>query len=171
LLSWSWAWTEERAIKTSKPAPGDFRTTRRLPKEKWLCKAKYQSTGYNARTHVVVAASLCRGVRALPPAPRHSAVSTTPISLIQAKLDFLLFSSVSLENNGQMSEHIYKKIELVGSSPNGFEEAVKNALMRAEKTVRNMRWFEVAETRGYIENGEIAHWQVTLKIGFTLEDA
>ena len=47
-----------------------------------------------------------------------------------------------------MSEHIYKKIELVGSSPNGFEEAVKNALVRAEKTVRNMRWFEVAETRG-----------------------
>jgi dodecin len=109
--------------------------------------------------------------RALPPAPRHSAVSTTPISLIQAKLDFLLFSSVSLENNGQMSEHIYKKIELVGSSPNGFEEAVKNALARAEKTVRNMRWFEVAETRGYIENGKIAHWQVTLKVGFTLEDA
>ncbi len=54
-----------------------------------------------------------------------------------------------------MSDHIYKKIELVGSSPNGFEEAVKNALARAEKTVRNMRWFEVAETRGYIENGTI----------------
>ena len=48
---------------------------------------------------------------------------------------------------------------------------IKNALMRAEKTVRNMRWFEVAETRGYIENGKIGHWQVTLKIGFTLEDA
>jgi dodecin len=85
-------------------------------------------------------------------------------------LDFLLFSSASLEDNGQMSEHIYKKIELVGSSPDGFEEAVKNALARAEKTVRNMRWFEVAETRGYIENGKIGHWQVTLKIGFTLED-
>jgi dodecin len=69
-----------------------------------------------------------------------------------------------------MSEHIYKKIELVGSSPDGFEEAVKNALARAEKTVRNMRWFEVAETRGYIENGKIGHWQVTLKIGFTLDD-
>ncbi len=69
-----------------------------------------------------------------------------------------------------MSEHIYKKIELVGSSPNGFEEAVKNALVRAGKTVRNMRWFEVAETRGYIEDDKVAHWQVTLKIGFTLED-
>lgn len=68
-----------------------------------------------------------------------------------------------------MADHIYKKIELVGSSPNSFDEAVKNALARAAKTIRNMRWFEVAETRGYIEEGNIAHWQVTLKIGFTLE--
>ena len=69
-----------------------------------------------------------------------------------------------------MADHIYKKIELVGSSPNGVEEAVKNALTRAKKTVRNMRWFEVAEMRGYLEDGKIAHWQVTLKVGFTLED-
>jgi len=69
-----------------------------------------------------------------------------------------------------MSEHIYKKIELVGSSPNGFEDAVKNALVRAKKTVRNMRWFEVTETRGYLEQGELAHWQVTLKVGFTLDE-
>ncbi len=68
-----------------------------------------------------------------------------------------------------MSEHIYKKIELVGSSPKGFEAAVKNALTRAEKTMRNMRWFEVTETRGHIDNGKIDHWQVTLKVGFTLE--
>lgn len=68
-----------------------------------------------------------------------------------------------------MANHIYKKIELVGSSPNSFDEAVKNALERAGKTVRNMRWFEVTETRGYIEEGNIAHWQVTLKVGFTLD--
>jgi flavin-binding protein dodecin len=68
-----------------------------------------------------------------------------------------------------MSDHIYKKIELVGSSPNGIEEAVKNALTRAEKTIRNMRWFEVTETRGEIENGKVNHWQVTLKVGFTLD--
>jgi dodecin len=68
-----------------------------------------------------------------------------------------------------MSDHVYKKIEVVGSSPNGFEDAITNALGRAEKTVRNMRWFEVTETRGYIENGKVADWQVTLKIGFTLE--
>ena len=69
-----------------------------------------------------------------------------------------------------MSDHVYKKIEVVGSSPSGLEDAVKNARARAEKTVRNMRWFEVAETRGEIENGKIGHWQVTLKIGFTLEE-
>jgi flavin-binding protein dodecin len=68
-----------------------------------------------------------------------------------------------------MSEHIYKKIELVGSSPTGFEEAVNNEMIRAEKTIRNMRWFEVTETRGHIESGKIDHWQVTLKVGFTLE--
>jgi flavin-binding protein dodecin len=68
-----------------------------------------------------------------------------------------------------MADHIYKKIELVGSSPKGVEEAVKNALNRAKKTIRNMRWFEIAETRGYLEEGKIAHWQVTIKVGFTLE--
>jgi flavin-binding protein dodecin len=68
-----------------------------------------------------------------------------------------------------MADHIYKKIELVGSSSKGFDDAVKNAIAKAKKTVRNMRWFEVAETRGYLEEGKIAHWQVTLKVGFTLE--
>jgi hypothetical protein len=68
-----------------------------------------------------------------------------------------------------MAEHIYKKIELVGSSPKSLDDAIRNALERARKTIRNMRWFEVIETRGYIEEGEIAHWQVTLKIGFTLD--
>ena len=69
-----------------------------------------------------------------------------------------------------MADHIYKKIEIVGSSPDGFEEAVQNALARAKKTVRNMRWFEVTETRGGIEDGKVGDWQVTLKIGFTLEE-
>ena len=68
-----------------------------------------------------------------------------------------------------MSDHIYKKIELIGSSPNGIEDAVKNAITRAEKTIRNMRWFEVGEMRGHVENGKIDHWQVTLKVGFTLD--
>ena len=77
---------------------------------------------------------------------------------------------VPAADNGAMSEHVYKKIEIVGSSPNGMEEAVHNALSRASKTMRNMRWFEVTETRGYIDDGKIEHWQVTLKIGFTLEE-
>jgi len=68
-----------------------------------------------------------------------------------------------------MSDHVYKKIELVGSSPNSIEEAVKNALARAEKTIRNMRWFEVTETRGHINGGKVDHWQVTVKVGFTLD--
>jgi flavin-binding protein dodecin len=68
-----------------------------------------------------------------------------------------------------MSDHIYKKIELVGSSPNGFQAAVENAVARASETIRNMRWFEVVETRGQIEEGKVNHWQVTLKVGFTLD--
>jgi dodecin len=68
-----------------------------------------------------------------------------------------------------MSEHIYKKLELTGSSKKGVEDAVSNAIGRASKSIRNMRWFEVTETRGHIEDGQIAHWQVTVKVGFTLD--
>ena len=69
-----------------------------------------------------------------------------------------------------MSNHVYKTIELVGSSALGAEDAIRTAVTRASQTVRNLRWFEVLETRGHIENGEIAHWQVTVKVGFTLEE-
>lgn len=68
-----------------------------------------------------------------------------------------------------MSEHVYKKLELVGSSPDGIEAAIENALSRASKTVRNMRWFQITETRGHIEDGSVKDWQVTLKVGFTLD--
>jgi dodecin len=81
---------------------------------------------------------------------------------------FIVFAARPAHNS-HMAEHVYKKIEIVGSSPNGMEEAVRNALSRASKTIRNMRWFEVTETRGYIDDGKIEHWQVTLKIGFTLD--
>jgi flavin-binding protein dodecin len=67
-----------------------------------------------------------------------------------------------------MSDHIYKKIELTGSSTVGLQEAIENAIARASQTIQNMRWFEVVETRGHIENGKIAHWQVTIKVGFSL---
>jgi len=68
-----------------------------------------------------------------------------------------------------MSDHVYKKIELVGSSTTSIEDAVKNAVTMASKTVRNMRWFEVTETRGQIDDNQINHWQVTVNIGFTLD--
>lgn len=68
-----------------------------------------------------------------------------------------------------MAEHIYKKIEIVGSSRDSLQAAIENAIAKASETLRNMRWFEVVETRGQIEEGKIAHWQVTVKIGFTLE--
>lgn len=67
-------------------------------------------------------------------------------------------------------DHVYKTIELTGSSPNGIEAAIDRALDRASKTLRNMRWFEVVNVRGHIENGKVAHYQVTMKIGFTLEE-
>jgi hypothetical protein len=74
-----------------------------------------------------------------------------------------------LRDRWVMSNHIYKKVELVGSSPDSIEDAVQNAIAKASKTLRNLRWFEVVETRGQIEDGRVAHWQVTIKVGFTLE--
>lgn len=68
-----------------------------------------------------------------------------------------------------MSEHVYKKIEITGSSPESSDAAVRNAITKASESVRNMRWFEVIDMRGHLENGSISHWQVTLKIGFTLD--
>ncbi|NOR70047.1 MAG: hypothetical protein GQ532_10215 [Methylomarinum sp.] len=68
-----------------------------------------------------------------------------------------------------MTDHIYKKIELIGSSSVGLQEAIENAVGKASQTVNNMRWFEVIETRGHINDGKIEHWQVTIKVGFTLE--
>lgn len=87
--------------------------------------------------------------------------------------DFLSFCIALCPHSGfetnTMNDHIYKKIELVGSSPNGIEDAVTNAVSRAAKTVRNMRWFEVSEIRGHIADNKIDHWQVSVKIGFTLD--
>lgn len=68
-----------------------------------------------------------------------------------------------------MSSHVYKKIEIVGTSPDGMDAAVRNAVKKASESVRNMRWFEVTETRGHIEDGKVSHWQVAVRIGFTLD--
>jgi flavin-binding protein dodecin len=67
------------------------------------------------------------------------------------------------------TEHVYKVIELVGTSPKSTDDAIHNAIGRASETVKHLRWFEVIQTRGHIENGKIGHYQVTLKVGFTLE--
>jgi flavin-binding protein dodecin len=68
-----------------------------------------------------------------------------------------------------MDSHVYKILELTGSSTTGIEDAVNAALAKAHETVRHMQWFEVIDTRGHIRDGKVAHWQVTLKVGFTLE--
>ena len=69
-----------------------------------------------------------------------------------------------------MGAHIYKKIEVVGSSPISIEEAVQNAVAKASESIRNIRWVELVETRCHVEEQKIAYWQVTVKIGFTLDD-
>ena len=65
--------------------------------------------------------------------------------------------------------HVYKLLELTGSSSTGIEDAVTSAIAKANETVRNIQWFTVTETRGHVVDGKVAHWQVTLKIGFTLD--
>ena len=74
-----------------------------------------------------------------------------------------------LPEETELSEHTYKVVEIVGSSPTSIEDAISNAVEDAGKTIRNIRWFEVIETRGHVENNKVAHYQVTLKIGFTIE--
>lgn len=69
-----------------------------------------------------------------------------------------------------MSEHVYKHIELTGSSKTSVQDAIENAIQRAAKSLRGMQWFEVTDTRGHIEDGNVAWWQVTIKVGFTLEE-
>lgn len=69
-----------------------------------------------------------------------------------------------------MDEHVYRVIQVVGSSQQSSDDAIRQAIARASKTLRDLRWFEVVESRGHIENGKVHHFQVTLKIGFTMGD-
>ncbi len=69
-----------------------------------------------------------------------------------------------------MSDHVYKLVELVGSSPTSTDDAIRRAIEKASKTLRRIDWFEVIETRGHVADGKVAHFQVTLKVGFRLED-
>jgi flavin-binding protein dodecin len=74
-----------------------------------------------------------------------------------------------MPNTIEMKDHVYKILELVGSSEKSIEDAIQNAITRASKTIRDMKWFEVVQTRGHIEGGSVRHYQVTLRVGFTLE--
>ena len=69
-----------------------------------------------------------------------------------------------------MQDHVYKIIQLAGSSPDSIEDAIQNAVSRASQSLHALRWFEVVETRGHIEGGKVAHYQVVIKVGFSLED-
>ena len=69
-----------------------------------------------------------------------------------------------------MNEHVYKTIELTGSSKTGTDGAIRNAIAKASKTLRNLDWFQVVDTRGYVNNGQVEYWQVTIKLGFRLSD-
>lgn len=69
-----------------------------------------------------------------------------------------------------MTDHVYKTIELTGSSEQSSDDAVRVALSKASKTLRNIHWFQVTETRGHVEEGKVAHWQVTLKVGLRIDD-
>jgi dodecin len=75
-----------------------------------------------------------------------------------------------LARENDMEDHVYRVIEITGSSPNSISDAIQTAVTRAAKTLRNLRWFEVVQTRGHLEGGKISHYQVTLKIGFTVDD-
>lgn len=69
-----------------------------------------------------------------------------------------------------MKDHVYKLVELTGTSTTSVEDAVAKAIRRANSTIKNLRWFQVIETRGSIDKGKVQHWQVTIKVGFTVED-
>jgi flavin-binding protein dodecin len=69
-----------------------------------------------------------------------------------------------------MTNHVYKLVDLVGSSTAGIDDAIRNAIETAALTIRNIDWFEVVETRGHVKDGKVAHYQVTLKVGFRIED-
>jgi flavin-binding protein dodecin len=80
------------------------------------------------------------------------------------------YATLFPERNSGMPDHIYKHIELTGSSKTSSDDAIRAALERASKTLHGMKWFEVVETRGHIEDAQVAHWQVTIRVGFTLDE-
>jgi dodecin len=96
--------------------------------------------------------------------------SSSDVSLVNTWNGIEHPEEILISRRSDLSDHIYKIIQLVGSSPGSVEDAIQNAVTRASKSLKNLRWFEVLETRGQIEGGKVTHYQVTLKVGFTLDD-
>ena len=86
-------------------------------------------------------------------------------------VDFALRTAAAQRVEANPEDHIYRVIELVGTSEESIEDAITSAIGRANSTLRNLRWFEVVRTSGHITDGEVKHYQVTMKVGFTMEDA
>ncbi len=109
------------------------------------------------------------------PAPQDP-VDTIPDATTQANLQRVArthdarTSTASIPGAMTVADHVYKSLELTGSSTSSSDEAIRTAIERASKSIRDIRWFEVVHVRGHVDSGKIAHWQVTLKVGFTLEE-
>jgi flavin-binding protein dodecin len=86
-------------------------------------------------------------------------------------IDFAAKAALAQSAMPAADDHIYRVIELVGTSEDSIEDAISSAISRADKTLRNLRWFEVVRTSGHVTDGQVRHYQVTLKVGFTMEDA
>jgi flavin-binding protein dodecin len=112
--------------------------------------------------HLPRSRSPCGGTPICQPREKRQTIALLPGSLS-------LPSAILLQERS-MNNHVYKHIELTGSSTKNIEDAVSTAIAKASASVRNIQWFEVVETRGHVKNGKVAHWQVTIKVGFTLED-
>lgn len=110
---------------------------------------KHDPADYPRQTRIVGADRLFKAI-------------VTPASIAPNDNDF--------DREGLMDDHVYRVIQIVGSSEKSIDDAIHSAIARASKTLRELRWFEVVETRGHIENGKVHHFQVTLKVGFTLDD-
>jgi flavin-binding protein dodecin len=82
----------------------------------------------------------------------------------------ILSGSLAMPAGTGTSDHVYKMLDLVGSSEKSIEDAIQSAISRASKTVRGMRWFEITQMRGHIQDGSVGHYQVELRVGFTLEE-
>lgn len=101
---------------------------------------------------------------------RQAACRGTPLAPRQLALTPQRNRNALRAMENAMTDHVYKQIELVGSSTTSSDEAIRRAIERASGTLRNVEWFEVTSTRGHIENGKVAHWQVCLKIGVRIEE-